>query len=114
MVTSTLEASARKVREVPQTAQWVRSTPGEEAKAAGLPWTSAKPSAGTVSQATLCAPAARRQVAQWQMLAPSTGPSMRYRTAPQRHPPSMGSCMGALRSGHGVEARVSPTSARSA
>ena len=62
---------------MPQTAQWRRTTPGDEACAAGSPAVQAKAPAGTVAQPTLCAPAARRQVAQWQMPAPEGAASMR-------------------------------------
>jgi hypothetical protein len=41
------------------------------------------------AQVTNGAPLARRQVRQWQWVIPEALPETRYRTAPQRQPPSM-------------------------
>ena len=56
-----------RVSVVPQVAQKPRETPGEEANSASRPRSTVKPAISTVSQATLSAPAARRQEWQWQM-----------------------------------------------
>ena len=65
------------MRLVPQAAQWVRRTPGEETWLAGAPVVQAKAARPTVAQATLGAPAARRQVAQWQIAASAPAASIR-------------------------------------
>ena len=62
---------------MPQAGQWPRRTPGDEACTAGRPRRQAKPAAGTVAQATLWAPAARRQVRQWQMQVERAGRPIR-------------------------------------
>jgi len=71
------ELACRYVSGVPQAPQKLRVTGGEEWNSTGPPRVNAKRATGTVIHATTGAPAARRQVPQWQNVASLTSPLAR-------------------------------------
>lgn len=75
-MTSMLSPPLSKVIEVPQVGQKPRVIPGDEANRAIGP-VRAKPDFATVAQATASAPAARRQLRQWQIATDASGAVMR-------------------------------------
>jgi hypothetical protein len=73
---------------VPQRAQKVRRTGGDEAYSAGsLPW-NWKLARSKVAQGTPFEPAARVQLRQWQISRWRGEPLARQRVRPHRHPPA--------------------------